>query len=274
MAYRSSRFVHFFLSLFNKMKFMRNLYIIFVFFLLIPLLGNSQAYHRLKYELYYGIGGSNLMGDVSAPSDPNKLIWVKMFNTIGPVGNIGLRYNIENRHHVNGKIFLGQLYAEDPTGDPNFWDRGLRSSSFFTEISANYEFFIVQPKRRQTVYRMLGETSLKNLSIPTYVFIGVGGIVNFGTFTQRQDKVVISEFHFNAAPVVPLGIGFKTSISRNTMFGIEAGYRLAINDKIDFASGKESTSFGEWYDQYQFITFNLSHKIRSNTNGWPKFKRR
>lgn len=256
---------------------MRKLFLILSAIGLLSIDGNAQAYSRLKYEFIYGIGASNFMGDIAAPSDPNKLVWVRLFNTIGPVGNAALRYNIQGRHYANGKIVLGQLYAEDPTGVPGFWDRGMKMSSFFTEISVNYEFFIFQEKRRRTIYRQLGETSLKNLSVPTYLFLGIGGLVNVGTFSDIQQKVVISEFNFNVAPVVPLGIGFQTRLDRNTMFNLEAGYRLAISDNVDFANGRKEDNkgiYGAWFDQYQFITISLSHKIRSNSNGLPRFRRR
>ncbi len=250
----------------------RILYIII--FILFTVQGHSQAWSRYKYEFYYGAGLTNFMGDVCAPTNSDKLIWINFFNTIGITGNAGLRYKFADRQYVRGSLFLGQLYGEDPANDPKYWYRGISFNSFFTEISVKYEFMIWKEKKRVTVYRKLGESAFKNFSMPTYLFIGAGGIFNVGKFSNKRGLNLSEVSYTNFAPVIPFGIGFKYKINKLTYINLEAEWHFTITDGIDNAIGTPENSYGEWYDQYQSITFNIVHKLRQNQNGTPKFRRR
>jgi len=216
------------------------------------------------------------MGDVCSPTNPNQQIWVNFFNTIGFTGNVGLRYNIKNRHYVSGALFLGQLYAEDPINNYKYWYRGLRMSTLFTEASARYEFIIMEEKKRTTVYRQLGQSPLKNLSLPTYLFVGAGATFNAGNSTRitKDGKQVITENFRNFTPVIPFGIGVKYRINKLTYINLEAAWRVALSDGLDNAIGTDSNIYGKWIDQYQTITINFIHKLRQNQNGTPKFRSR
>ncbi len=242
--------------------------------LLFGFMSHAQNWNQKKYEFYYGIGMSNFMGDIAAPTDPNKVAWMHFFNTMGPVVNTGLRYNLQDRHFIRGSLFLGQLYAEDPLNDPKYHYRGYKMSSFFTELSVKYEFLILKEKSRSTVYRQLGESKLKNFSFPTYLFIGFGGTFNVGTLSNLSGTSTTKESFTNIAPVVPIGFGMKFRASRNTYLNIEAGIRIAFSDGIDNAVGTPENHFGEYWDQYQFFSFNIIHKLKSNQKGFPKFKKR
>lgn len=240
--------------------------------------GFSQSWSRYKYEFYYGIGATNLMGDVGAPnpefaSPIKSYVWVNFWNTIGFTTNAGLRYHYKDRQYFRANIFLGQLYTQDPVGDIEYWNMGRKANSFFTEIAVKYEYMIFKESKRSTVYKKLGESGLKNFTLPTYLFIGIGGTFNIGTFTQRTDdgKSVTQENFTNIAPTIPFGIGFKYRINKLTYINLEAEWHFTMSDGIDNVVG---VGFGEWYDQYQTITFNIVHKLRQNQNGTPKFRRR
>jgi hypothetical protein len=234
----------------------------------------AQWWNQLKYEYYYGIGATNFMGDVSAPSDNTKLIWVNFFNTIGPYGNAGLRYKWKERHNFNGNLSLGQIYAKDPVGDANYQDANREANSFFIELSGRYEFVVFKEKQRRTVYRMLGENPLKNFNLPTYMFVGAGGMYNIGTYTKNDYAEVITEPIRNFAPVVMGGIGFKTRLSDLSYLNVEATIRLPFSDGIDWATnGVGNGGGGEWFDQYQTISINYVHKLKANAKGLPKFRR-
>lgn len=236
----------------------------------------SQAWSRYKYEGFYGLGATNFMGDIPAPTSEHptgQFLWIHMFNTIGAAGNVGLRYNFEEKQYLTGTVTLGTFYGKDPTENPKYWDRGLEFRSFFTEFVGRYEYQIIQEKRKSTVYRKLGESRLKNLSVPTYIFIGAGATVSYGKLNEISGATVDSENYFNVAPVIPFGFGFKYKINRLTYINFEACWRTALSDKMDNASGKENARYGSWFDQYQTITINLIHKLRQNQNGTPKLKR-
>ncbi len=254
----------------------KNTILILIIFLSLQSYG--QRWNQRKYEFYYGIGLVNLMSDIGVPTDASKPIWMNFFNTIGYAGNAGLKYNFKGRQYIRASLFLGQLYAEDVANDPNYYYRGYRMSSFFTELSVKYELLVIKEKKRSTVYRQLGESKLKNFSVPTYLFIGLGGTFNTGSLNQAKDHETISENFMNIAAVVPIGLGFKFRASKYTSINLEAGIRIAFSDKLDYAwKGKNPLSpneFGSYLDQYQTLTINVIHKLRSNKKGLPKFKKR
>jgi hypothetical protein len=225
---------------------------------------SAQSFSRYKYEFYYGIGGTNFMGDVCAPSDANKLVWVNLFNTIGFVGNSGLKYRLSERQSASVNLSLGKLHAEDPNDNSKYWAAGRTTNTFFTEVSARYELMVVKEQKKKTVYRMLGESYFKNINIPIYLFIGAGGLYNMGKFSQNYAEYdsTSTTTYSNFSFVIPYGIGFKTRVTNTSYINLEVGLRFAFSDKIDnWENG--------WYDQYQFITVNYIIKLKANKNGMP-----
>ncbi|MFA6400712.1 MAG: DUF6089 family protein [Salinivirgaceae bacterium] len=238
------------------------LFIILFWFFSVNVL--AQAFSRYKYEFYYGIGGTNLMADVCAPSDANKLAWVNLLNTIGFVGNTGLRYRLSEKQSASVNLSLGKLHAEDPMDDPKYWAAGRATNTFFTEVSARYELMVVKEQKKKTVYRMLGESYFKNLSIPIYLFIGAGGLYNKGKFSRTfaENDSISTTPYSNLSLIIPYGIGFKTRVTNTSYINLEVGLRFAFSDRIDnWENG--------WYDQYQFITINYIIKLKANKNGMP-----
>jgi len=236
----------------------------------------AQAFSRYKYEFYYGIGGTNFMGDVCAPSDPNKLVWVNLFNTVGFVGNTGLRYRFSERQSASANISIGKLHAEDPKDSEKYQNNHDRIfNTFFTEVSARYELMVVKEQKKKTVYRMLGESYFKNINIPIYLFIGAGGLFNIGDFSRTftENDSISTTPYSNFTFVIPYGVGFKTRVTNTSYVNLEVGLRFAFSDNIDYANAeKQWTGAGypkSWYDQYQFITLNYIIKLKANKNGMP-----
>jgi hypothetical protein len=225
----------------------------------------SQSWSRYKYELYYGIGATNSMVDVSAPKDINKQIWINFRQTVGITSNAGIRYNYGNRHALRGSIYLGQLYSKESQANEKYQYDGRKFNTFYTELSGKYEITVVKEKKRATVYRKLGESRFKNLSIPTYLFIGLGANFNIGNYSKvsTNGQYLVNESFTNFAPILPIGFGFKYKLSRLTYFNVEATWNFTKTDNIDNIKNG-------WIDQYQTVTFNLVHKIRQNKNGTPK----
>lgn len=249
-------------------------YLIITSLLLFAFISNAQRWNQRKYEFYYGIGATNFICDIGVPTNSDKDIWIHFFNTMGFSANTGLRYNIKDRHFVRGSLYLGQLYASDVPDNPKYYYRGYTTNSFFTDLTVRYEFLVLKEKSRRTIYRQLGESKLKNFSVPTYLFVGIGGVFNAGTLQQTSGETKTTNKYVNVAPVATYGFGLKFRINRLTYFNVELSGQTAFNDGLDGAKGSEYKFFGEWIDQYQLISFNLIHKLRSNRNGLPKFKKR
>jgi hypothetical protein len=226
----------------------------------------GQKASNVKYEFYYGLGCTNLMADIAVPSDSNKVFWVDFFNTIGYMGNAGLRYNAYGRHYVNINLSLGTLYAYEQTYDVINTPIDKISNTFFTEITGRYEFMIFKERKRETVFWMLGETRFKNLNLPTYLFVGGGCLYNVGNYYQTtpdgRDKI-LTPYH-NFTFTIPYGIGVKTRISSSSYLNLELGLHFVFSDKIDNKEHKN-------YDQYQFFTVNYIKKLKAKENGLPKF---
>jgi hypothetical protein len=238
----------------------------------------AQRWNVRRYEFHVGLGASNFMGDICAPKDNSKLIWVNFFNTIGYVADAHLKYSFTPRNSIGAGIYIGTLSARDPKNSSKYWyhKEGFQFRSVMTEISVRYEFLFWKEKRRSTVYRRLGETRLKNLTLPSYVFIGVGGLINYGKLFYNTDdgRVRKSDPYLNLAPVLPVGIGTKMRLDYNLYLNLEAGWRFTLSDGIDNAKGTKNprNGFGTWYDQYQFVTVNLVYKLRAKRNKMPNFK--
>lgn len=246
-----------------------------------------KKWNQRRYELHTGIGLTNFMGDVCSPRDADRQVWILPFKTTGYVSNGLLKYQLTERQYVSGGVSVGYMAARETIEKKAkyYYRDGITFKTGFAELSARYEIMFIKEKTRRNVYRSLNETKLKNFTMPSYIFIGVGGIFNAGKFywndftsQPMKGKERYNEFYCNFAPVIMGGLGCKFRVDRNTYVGVEAGNRLAINDGIDHCDGnKERTEehpwvFGKWVDQYQFVTVSLVYKMREKRNHMPNFK--
>lgn len=264
---------------FNKTSFIALL-------LLCSLCASAQRWSKRRYELDAGVGLTNFMGDICSPRNSDMPVWVVPFKTTGYVADGILKYNFSGRHFGSVSVNMGYMGARETVQkrDKYYYRDGIAFNSFFTELAGRYEFQFIKEKVHRTVYRKLGETNLKNTTIPSYVFIGAGGIFNVGKFLwndfegEIKGKDRYNKTFCNVAPVVMGGLGTKLRVDRNTYLGIEAGWRVALNDGIDNCKGKNDPTedspwkFGKWFDQYQFIAVNLVFTMREKRNHAPNFK--
>ncbi|MCQ2374458.1 MAG: DUF6089 family protein [Salinivirgaceae bacterium] len=250
-------------------------YIVALVLLCVSISVYADRWDTRKYELRYGLGLNNFMGDICAPKDPKKQIWIVPFSSTGYVADGMLKYIVKDRHSVSGSLNMGYLTAKDPKNNSNYWYRdGYQFRSFFTELGFRYEYEFVRERRKSTVYRQLGETVFKNITIPSYLFAGAGVEMNYGGFNwnTKDGKERMNEKYFCVAPVIMMGVGAKFRVAHNTYVGGEFGLRFALGDKLDNCSGKDSPQFGKWIDQYQVVTINVIHKLKAKKNNMPNFK--
>jgi len=244
----------------------------------------TAKWNSRKYEAHIGLGFTNFMGDICSPKS-DMPVWVLPFKTTGYTSDAILKYNLGGRHYVGTSLFLGYMGARETIQKQTkyYYRDGIAFKSFFTEVAARYEFQIIRERRRKTVYRRLGETRLKNTTVPSYLFAGVGGIFNVGNIYWNDPKGLerFSKNYTNICPVVMGGLGSKIRIDRNTYIGIEAGWRVALGDGIDNCKGKEGYveekpwtkwPYGKWIDQYQFVTVSLVVTMREKRNHMPNFR--
>lgn len=246
---------------------------------------SAQSWSKRRYELHAGVGLTNFMGDICSPQKSEMPVWVVPFRTTGYVADGILKYNIKGRHYGSISVNMGYMGARETVEKrANYYYRdGIAFKSFFTEIAGRYEFQFIQEKKHRTVYRKLGQTKMRNFTMPSYLFVGAGGIFNVGNFLWNDFEGEIKggdrykEMFCNVAPVIMGGLGSKVRLNRSTYLGIEAGWRVALNDGIDHCKGKDNPVkdhwvFGEWLDQYQFITASIVFTMREKRNHAPYFK--
>ncbi len=248
---------------------------------------SAQKWNKPRYELHTGIGLTNFMGDVCSPNDPDKMIWILPFRTTGYLADGILKYNIKGRHFVSGSLNLGYMGARETIEKRThyYYRDGIAFKSGFAELGVRYEFEFIKEREHKTVYRKLGETKLKNFTMPSYLFAGVGGYFSYGKFfwNDPQGRERYSKSYGSFAPVVMLGVGAKVRLQRNVYLGAEFGLREVIGDYVDGADGSRKSptpsddinkrwKFGKWIDQYQFVAVNLAFKMREKRNHMPNFK--
>jgi len=248
-----------------SMKFIMRIFILVSVFVLIVNTTEAQIYKwkMLRYELIGGAGLTNFMGDVGAPVNEGlgAYFWTNP-NTWRPVGVVGMRMAFSERHMMKTTLNVGYFYANDAYGDKQANQFEVRT--FFTELSAQYEFYLIPEQQKRNIYRFLGASQrFKNLKLPTYLFAGVSGVyfnpkaLFDGKWTALQP--LQTEIYENGKDkysrvtvAVPVGLGIKFKVAKYISVNIEAGWRLAFTDYIDdlgagdYPNVQEIAASGDW----------------------------
>ncbi len=229
-----------------NMKFFTTI-IIFLFFILsFVQKSDAQVYKwkKLRYEAIIGGGVSNFMGDVGAPKNEGlaKYFWTNV-NAWRPLGVIGGRMAISERHKAKVALTLGYLYANDAYGSKVGNQFEVRTS--IIELAAQYEFYIFREQQKRNIYDFLGASQrFKNFVLPTYVFVGVGGLYYNPKTLFDGEWVALQPYNTEIKPdgtegysriafTVPVGLGVKFKLTKYVSANIEAGWRLPFTDYID-----------------------------------------
>ncbi len=257
-------------------SFRNKIFLLFIIYSLISNVVEGQYWNTKSFEGIYGIGASNLVTDIGATSPANaglvgQYFWITPLS-FRPALFVGGRYIFSEKMAFKFNIVVSNLSAADIYSD--YSTRNLITNVYLTEISGQFEYYVIQEKRKQNVYRLKSYKWYKNIPMSSYFFIGVGE-------TFFYSKTVINERYIHEAgyntsfdrpekynhttPVIPFGVGFKFRLNRVIRFGVEAGYRFAFSDYLD-----EKTNLGDnWPDSYQFVLFSLNYKLKTGRNGLP-----
>jgi len=252
--------------------------IIGIFFLSICFChAEAQRWKKYRYEFSYGLGATNFMGDIGAPEQNfiTQYFWLTP-KSFRPIGNVGLGYILLERVHAKANLHLGWLSGSDEYGA---WvTRDLKFSSFILEPSMQIDVYLNKEKRKLNIYRSTNrfKRKLENISIPTYLFIGFGGVL-VSTNLQAIETVKPEDSYSGETILgkkttftgtVPIGIGFRYRLSSRIYLGLEASLRYTLSDKID----NHIPTLGQWVDAYQFLVLNVNYKLKSTRSGLPRFK--
>lgn len=200
--------------------------------LVISLLFITQLNAQLLNEIGFFVGGSNYSGDIGneAYIAPNRL-----------GGSILYKRNISSRISLRGTLSILPI-ADDDAKSSNIvrQQRGYSFSNTIYEGALGMEFNFFD-------YDI---TSYRNTYTP-YL------LVEFAAFYYNVVSSQASDGSYNysskVAYTLPIGLGFKSKITRNLAYAVEVRARYTFEDDLDFNNTEiNALKFGnpktnDWY---------------------------
>lgn len=214
---------------------------LFLFALLIPLLGTAQS----GWEGGVFLGGSNYGGDVVDPD-------------IYDLGNVNLGYGLLIRHHFNpkwalrGNLLFGKIEGNDSDYTEPAWRqrRGFSFESGITEMALKVEW---SPLSKS----WMDDAGEFQKSWSPYIFAGVGAaffdpMTNFNTDSEMASNLIsrINEDQADDSSVAistPIGAGIKFDLGPKAVFGIEGSIAPSYTDYLDGISISANPDKNDWY---------------------------
>jgi len=225
-----------------------------VIVLTLVLLGSTitygQRWKRLRYEVCYGLGASNFLGDLGgADKIGTNGIQDLELSLTRYVLNVGGRYRITKWLSVKGNLNYGMIMGDDKlTNEESRNYRNLSFKSPIIELSAMVEASIIQEKAGSR-YRIKGVKGKKGLALNTFPFIGIAAFYfnpkaeYKGIWYSLQPLTTEGQGQFETRKkysrfqiAVPIGIGFKYALDRRWSISLDYGLRKTFTDYLDDVS--------------------------------------
>jgi hypothetical protein len=229
---------------------MRKLLLIFI----IPILSTScvlaQRWKSLRYEMCYGLGATNFLGDLGGSSQLGTHYFRDLnWNETGLAVHAGLRYRMTDYTSLKANLFIANVSGDDKNSSETF--RHNRNLSFYTniiELSGQFEFSYMKEKLGHR-YKLKGIKGNSKLDIYNYFFIGLG-MFYFnpqakldGTWydlqplgTEGQGILPTRDRYSRIQVAIPLGFGLKKALGGRWAVNLEYGIRKTFTDYIDDVS--------------------------------------
>ena len=197
------------------------------------------------YEIGVFGGGSNFIGDVGATTfiAPNQL----------SIGGI-VKWNRSPRHSLRASLIYSKFAADDTkSDDPRRKLRGYNFNSSLLEVSAGMEFTFIEFDLHKGTPQAT-----------PYIYTGIS-MANFPNFYYSGGRLVSEKTRSNAYGI-PIALGFKTTITRHIVLGVEVVAHYTFSDELDGSEPdaenlKEPFRFGNFNnnDWYVFSGFTLTY---------------
>lgn len=248
---------------------MKRAILIAILFALIYPLANAQLWKLRRFELYGGIGTSQIYSDIGGFTPGDNALGLKDIIISQTRFNLttGFRFRIIEKVSVKLSFNYGFLHASDGVGSNESRDYAFSTS--LIEPLLTGEYYI-----------------LKNSAESSYRFVKGSGF--FGSFLDKSDLYVYTGFgpaiysvkgndqlepvmekSSGVTAVIPLGLGINYLISPTTLVGMDIGIRYTTTDYLDGYTSQYSKS----NDVYSFITFVFTQKLKTSEKGLPTFRR-
>ena len=200
------------------------------FFILILFFGLSSRAQFLNEIGIFG-GGSNYSGDIGNEMyiAPNSF-----------AGSIIYRRNLNERVTLRGTLSIYPIKDNDKNSSNIVrQNRGMKFTNTINELSLGIELN----------YLDYDITSYENNYTP-YLFFEISGF-QYSVVSSVTDGTY--NFTSNVAFALPIGIGFKSGLTRNLAYAVEFRTRYALADDLDYSSESiPELNFGnpknnDWY---------------------------
>lgn len=237
---------------------------------------NAQKWKLTRYELHFGIGTTNVFGDIGGAAEQSNLFGLKdiRLKETGLSVYLGGRYKLKTNQAIKVNLIYGYTKGSD-LGSRNE-DRLFSYKTSIFEPSCQYEYYFLSEDRYyrpSSLYNRRGMiNNFKLLSL--YGFAGLGGVIYSPEMSYGgrlpSPAIETTDGFGNFSFVIPVGVGVKLAYNKEWSLGFEFGRRFAFTDYLDGLS----TSFSKSNDTYYFGVFHVIYKIETDRYGKPMLFRR
>ena len=242
---------------------------------MLPFEADGQVWKLRRYEGYFGLGTSNLYGDIGGALTAENAYGFKdiELTSTRPSLAFGAGYRLNHRFIVRSNFVVG-FFAGNDIGSKNEFTRDYSYFSTVFEPTVQLQYFILAEDRGMSSAALYNRRGMINKigQFFIYAFAGGGGVVNFPTVPDLDGNVITedryakegSEFQ-RVGLVFPVGVGVRYHVSQFVLANFEFGRRYTLTDYVDGYTSRYSTS----NDVYDFTTFSLIYKIKTSRRGTP-----
>ncbi len=216
---------------------------------------NSNAWRTQRVELTAGIGASNFLGDLGGRDQVgSNFVWDLEFVKTRYVAHLTYQYYLADKIAIRPSFYFARVSGDDALTQERFRNhRNLNFTSNLYELSVTGEFQFLKEKIGN-IYGVKTSTGkklgLKSLNVGIYGVAGIGVVFfnpkglgpngakvalrNLGT--EGQGLSGGPKKYKRATIAIPMGVGFRKSIDRNTGLKLELSHRFTFSDYIDDVS--------------------------------------
>lgn len=216
------------------------------------LLSQADRWKRMRYEAFFGLGGSNFLGELGGADKigSNYLADLEISQT-RPATYAGLRYKLTRHFGVQASFLWGTLRGDDSkTKEPFRQNRNLHFRSQLYEFSTRAEFSVLTARSgsRYSLRKVRGSSGNKfiidifagvavfyfNPKAKDYYTLEWYSLQPIGT--EGQNFVDTRKPYSRINVSIPAGINVRYQLNRKWSIGWEFGMRQTFTDYIDDVS--------------------------------------
>ncbi len=274
----------------------------------------------MRAEVHFGIGATNFLGELGGADQVGTNGFKDLeFSVTKLAASLGLRYKLSPSIALNSHLSYGQVAGDDALTKEFFRNyRNLSFKSHIWEFNTNFEFAIIKEQLGHR-YRLKGVRGQRGFEMMSYIFIGVG-IFHFNPEAEYEGEwISLNPLHTEGQGLfatrstyslyqfaIPIGFGFKYTVSRRWGIGLEYGIRKTFTDYVDDVSktyvassillqqpevGVAAAALADQsngiypyitaagaqrgdprdLDSYMFAIININYKLRTGRQTYPLF---